>query len=138
MRGLSGRGWGRLASAMAAGLLVVAVAGRAHGADAPAAPAASTDDPVPALMKSPADVDRGRQIFAGTCGAYCHHMTPGPGDAPYLFDFDWLHGGSDREVFHTITTGVPGTRMVAFGGAMADEDVWRIVAYLKSASVCGK
>jgi cytochrome c oxidase cbb3-type subunit 3 len=91
---------------------------------------------VPALIKSPADVERGRAIFTGTCGAYCHHMTPGPGDAPFLFDCDWLHGGSDQEVFHTITHGVPGTRMVAFGGAMPDVDVWRIVAYLKSASLC--
>jgi mono/diheme cytochrome c family protein len=117
-------------------LLVAVTAGRASGPDAAAANAA---DPVPALMKSPADVDRGRALFVGTCGAYCHHMTPGPGDdAPYLFDCDWLHGGSDAAVFHTITTGVPNTRMVAFGGAIPDQDIWRIVAYLKSASTCGK
>jgi mono/diheme cytochrome c family protein len=133
-----------MAAAIAsAGLLIVAVtAGRASGADAPAAatstPAADASDPVPALMNSPADVDRGRALFTGTCGAYCHHMTPGPGDAPFLFDCDWLHGGSDAEIFHTITHGVPNTRMVAFGGAIPDQDVWRIVAYLKTASVCGK
>ena len=115
-------------------LFVAVAAGRANGNDAAAAAA----DPVPALMKSPADVERGRALFVGTCGAYCHHMTPGPGDAPYLFDCDWLHGGSDPEIFHTITTGVPDTRMVAFGGAIPDADVWRIVAYLKSASVCTK
>jgi mono/diheme cytochrome c family protein len=115
-------------------LLVAVTAGRASGNEAPAAAA----DPVPALMKSPADVERGRALFVGTCGAYCHHMTPGPGDAPYLFDCDWLHGGSDAEVFHTITTGVPNTRMVAFGGAIPDADVWRLVAYLKSASTCRK
>ena len=118
----------------AAGLLLVAVtAGRANGAEAPAAA-----DPVPALLKSPADVDRGRALFVGTCGAYCHHMTPGPGDAPYLFDCDWLHGGSDAEIFHTISTGVPNTRMVAFGGAIPDQDIWRLVTYLRSASVCKK
>src|SRR5205814_6258027 len=103
-------------------------------APAPASPAAA--DPVPDLLKNPADVQRGKSLFAGTCGAYCHKMQPGPGDAPYLFDCDWLHGGSDQEIFHTITHGVPGTRMVPFGGAIPDADIWRIIAYLKSVSQC--
>jgi mono/diheme cytochrome c family protein len=120
----------------AASLLLVAVtAGRASGNDTAAAGAA---DPVPALLKSPPDVERGRGLFVGTCAAYCHHMTPGPGDAPYLFDCDWLHGGGDADLFRTITKGVPDTRMVAFGGAIPDADVWRIVAYVKSASTCAK
>jgi mono/diheme cytochrome c family protein len=125
------------ASVAVASLLFVAVtAVRASGNDAAAATAGA--DPVPALLKSPPDVERGRGLFVGTCAAYCHHMTPGPGDAPYLFDCDWLHGGSDAEVFHTISTGVANTRMVAFGGALPDQDIWRLVTYLKSASVCQK
>jgi mono/diheme cytochrome c family protein len=119
----------------AASLLLVAVtAGRANGNAAPAA----TADPVPAMLKTPADLERGRGLFVGTCAAYCHHMTPGPGDAPYLFDCDWLHGGSDAEIFHTISKGVPNTRMVAFGGALPDEDIWRLVTYVRSASTCTK
>ena len=82
------------AFASAALLLVAVTAGRANGNETAAAPAVA--DPVPALLKSPPDVERGRAIFVGTCAAYCHHTTPGPGDAPYLFDCDWLHGGSDR------------------------------------------
>jgi mono/diheme cytochrome c family protein len=104
----------------------------------PAAATAPAADPVPDLMKDPAAVQRGKSLFAGTCGAYCHKMQPGPGDAPYLFDCDWLHGGSDQEIFHTITHGVPGTRMVPFGGAIPDADIWRVIAYLKSASQCRK
>jgi mono/diheme cytochrome c family protein len=119
----------------AASLLLVAVtAGRASDNAAPAA----AGDPVPAMLKTPADLDRGRALFVGTCGAYCHHMSPGPGDAPYLFDCDWLHGGSDAEIFHSISKGVPNTRMVAFGGALPDEDIWRLVTYVRSASVCKK
>ncbi len=87
---------------------------------------------------APSDIARGRSIFVGTCGAYCHKMNGANGDAPNLFDCDWLHGGSDDEVFHTISHGVSGTRMVAFGGALPDEDIHRIVAYLKSASQCKK
>jgi mono/diheme cytochrome c family protein len=123
--------------AMAAMVAACCIAG-VGGARAQPAPAASAVDPVPGLLKSPADVARGRNLFAGTCGAYCHKMTPVQADAPFLFDCDWLFGGSDAQVFHTITHGVPGTRMVAFGGAIPDADIWRIVAYLKSASLCKK
>jgi mono/diheme cytochrome c family protein len=126
---------GAAAMAAAAGLLMIAVtAGRA--ADNPA-PAAATD-PVPAMLASPPDVERGRALFVGTCSAYCHRPTPGPAPAPFLFDCEWLHGGSDAEIFHTIAKGVPNTQMVAFGSALPDQDVWRLVAYLRSASVCKK
>ncbi len=104
----------------------------------PVADTSASNDLVPAMMKVPADVARGKAIFAGTCGAYCHKMTNAQSDAPFLFDCIWLHGGSDEEIFHTITHGVSGTRMVAFGGAIQDDDIWRIIAYLKTASQCKK
>jgi mono/diheme cytochrome c family protein len=112
-------------------------AGKAKGAKAAhASAAASPADPVPALLKTPAALARGKSIFVGTCGAYCHKMTTMQSDAPNLFDCAWLHGGSDLEIFHTITHGVAGTRMVAFGGAIPDADIWSVVAYIKSASQC--
>ena len=104
----------------------------------PVAADAVSADPVPAMMKVPADVARGKAIFAGTCGAYCHKMSDTQSDAPFLFDCDWLHGGSDEEIFHSITHGVAGTRMVAFGKAIPDDDIWKIIAYLKTASQCRK
>lgn len=130
---------GRAGAASVVAGLVLALSGPAFAA----APAPA--HPVAAPPATPADIARGRALFAGTCGAYCH-KTPsaaaaaaaGKADAPYLFDCDWLFGGSDQEIFHTITHGVAGTRMVAFGGAIPDQDVWRIVAYLKSATQCKK
>lgn len=104
----------------------------------PVADTTDAQDPVPGMMKVPADVARGKAIFAGTCGAYCHKMTDTQSDAPFLFDCDWLHGGSDEEIFHTITHGVAGTRMVAFGEAIPKDDIWKIIAYLKTASQCQK
>jgi mono/diheme cytochrome c family protein len=121
------------ATMMMCGALALLALGEA-GAGAADAPA--VDDPVPGLLASPPDVARGKALFTGTCGAYCHKPTPGPGDAPFLFDCDWIHGGSDQDIFHTISHGVPGTRMVPFGGAIQDADIWRIVAYLRSASQC--
>jgi mono/diheme cytochrome c family protein len=127
--------WGA-AFALAAMVFASAGATGAFAQPKPAFPTAA--DPVPDLLKSPADVQRGKSLFAGTCGAYCHRMTDTHADAPFLFDCTWLFGGSDQQIFHTITHGVPGSRMVAFGGAIPDQDIWRIVAYLKSASQCKK
>ena len=93
-------------------------------------------DPVPKLQTDPAAIERGKEIFAGTCGAYCHKMTDAQSDAPNLFDCTWLHGGSDQEIFNTISHGVPKTRMVPFADALPDEDIWKIVAYLKAQSKC--
>ena len=100
----------------------------------PAAPAA------PKAAATPEDQARGKALFTGACGAYCHQANPaagpGQGDAPFLFGCEFKHGGSDEEIFQTISHGVPGTRMVAFAGAIPDDDIRRIVAYLKSASTC--
>lgn len=95
-------------------------------------------DPVAKLRQDPAAIERGKAIFVGTCGAYCHKMTDAQSDAPNLFDCTWLHGGSDQEIFNTISHGVPTTRMVPFSGALPDDDIWKIVAYLKSESKCAK
>jgi cytochrome c2 len=106
------------------------------------APSIMAPDPagsgVAAALASPADVNRGRLIFMGTCGAYCHKMAPANTDAAYLFGCAWRHGGSDADLFHTMTTGVAGTRMVSFKGAIADEDLYRIIAYLRAANKCDK
>ena len=80
----------------------------------------------------------GDKIFVGTCGAYCHSTHDVERDAPSLFDCEWKHGGSDQEIFNSIANGVPGTRMPGWGKALpqGDDDVWRVVAYLRSASTC--
>ena len=82
---------------------------------------------------------RGRLIFVGTCGAYCHAVHGGTrGDVPDLFDCQWQHGGLDADIFRTITTGVPGTRMVGFKDVFPekDTDTWKLVAFLRANSNC--
>lgn len=95
-----------------------------------------SESPADKYMKDPAAVKRGEMIYVGTCGAYCHGK--GGGDAPNLFDCQWLLGGSDEQIFHTISYGVKGTRMIGFKGKLpnGDKDIWKIVAYLKSKRHC--
>jgi mono/diheme cytochrome c family protein len=97
--------------------------------------------PVAGYLNDPAAVKRGKRVFAGTCGAYCHKLIPGSvDDIPYLFDCRWKHGASDQEIFQTIRDGVPDTQMVGFGGALpdGDDDIWKIIAYLRSTAKCGE
>jgi mono/diheme cytochrome c family protein len=132
------------AAALAAAGAAVAVSRAEPPATPPAAAAPAASETPPRPPASPDDVARGKALFTGTCAAYCHRTAQAEGapaaasggDAPNLFGCDWRHGGSDDQIFKTISAGVPGTRMVPFGGAIPDEDIWRIVAYLKSASPC--
>lgn len=97
------------------------------GASEPASPA-------DAFRNNPVELQRGRLLFTGTCAGYCHGTSPGPRDAPYLFDCTSLHGGGDEDIFRVIADGVPATRMISFGGKLpeGDDDIWRLVAYITS------
>jgi len=92
--------------------------------------------PADAFRANPDDLTRGKGLFIGTCAGYCHTTSPGGRDAPYLFDDQWIHGGSDKEIFDVIAKGVPGTTMIGFEGKLpeGDDDIWRIVAYIRTAS----
>ena len=93
--------------------------------------------PAAAYAEDSAALKRGRGIFLGMCAGYCHSVRGGgAGDVPDLLDCDWRHGGRDQEIFASIYTGVPGTRMIGYGGKLEDEDLWKVVAYLRAASRC--
>jgi mono/diheme cytochrome c family protein len=96
------------------------------------------ESPAAAYARDPAAVTRGHQIFVGTCGAYCHSTHDVERDAPSLFDCTWKHGGSDEAIFKSISEGIPNTRMPPWKGALpeGDDDIWRVIAYLRSASTC--
>ncbi len=97
-----------------------------------------SESPAARFAKDPAAVERGRLIFLGSCGGYCHDLHGAEREAPSLFDCTWKHGGSDTEVFHTISEGVSGTRMPAWKGAFpgGEEDIWKVIAYLRASSTC--
>ena len=114
-------------------LLLVAVG---LGACLSFSPKGSTS-PAAAYAGDPVALKRGRGIFLGTCAGYCHGVRgSGAGDVPNLFDCNWRHGGSDEEIFASIYNGYPGTRMIGFGCKLEDEDLWKVVAYLRATARC--
>ena len=93
-------------------------------------------DPVTGYLTDAQALARGEAVFVGTCSGYCHVEGAAAGDVPDLFDCEWTNGGSNRQIFATVANGVPGTRMVGWGGSLpaGDEDIWKVVAFLRSRS----
>ncbi len=126
------------AGARAASAAGASRTGEAGGTPAVVA-AAAGNTPVARYLEDPTAMRRGKLLFIGSCGAYCHSTKNVERDAPSLFDCAWRYGGSDQEIHDSIANGVPNTRMPGWKGVLpeGDDDIWKLVAYLRSASTCG-
>lgn len=87
---------------------------------------------------NPQAVAEGKKTFEGVCAGYCHvtENSTRPGQCPSLFDCEWKSGSSDADIFRILSDGVPKTQMIGFKGRLPDEMLWKIIAYLRSASKC--
>jgi len=74
---------------------------------------------------------QGRQLFNRMNCAGCHGDHGGGGMGPSLRDVDWLYGSSDARIFSSIAEG-RAHGMPSWGVKMNDDDIWKIVAYVKS------
>lgn len=74
---------------------------------------------------------QGRQLFNRMNCAGCHGDHGGGGMGPSLRDIDWLYGDSDAQVFSSIAEGRR-DGMPSWGMKLNDDDIWKIVAYIKS------
>ena len=82
------------------------------------------------LAEKPEAIKEGNSLFRSNCSP-CHGLNAkGGGRGPDLSAGRWVHGGTDEAIYHTITTGVPGTDMPA--NDLPDSETWAIIAYLRS------
>jgi putative heme-binding domain-containing protein len=82
------------------------------------------------LAGNPKAIEEGASQFRADC-ALCHGLHANGGSrGPDLTRGVWNHGGSDAEIFRTITEGVPGTLMPA--NILSDAETWEIIAYLRT------
>ena len=70
-------------------------------------------------------------LFATTC-APCHGTDLAGGRAPSLFAERLLASNDDNTLAAKIRDGVPNTAMVPFKGTLDDQQIWQIVAYLRT------
>ena len=76
-----------------------------------------------------AAIEEGRKLFDRNC-AECHGDGTG-GSGPDLTDNEWYCGGSDYQIFATVMHGRPGG-MPSWGGELKDDEIWKIVAFIRS------
>lgn len=116
----------------------------------PGAPAtASTPDPLrltslqpgePKAKANPANpyeenayaTNQGKRLFKQYNCNGCH--ASGGGDAgPPLMDDKWIYGHEPANIYASIVQGRP-NGMPSFGGHVPEEQVWQLVAYIRSMS----
>ncbi|HTM30605.1 MAG TPA: c-type cytochrome [Vicinamibacterales bacterium] len=121
---------GRVRLAVAIGLLaLVPLAGVAVQAQEREQP---RDNP---LQGNATAIKQGQNIYRGRCGV-CHGIDAKGYRGSDLTTGDWVHGGTDPQIFKTIRTGVPGTEMPG-NPNMSEEEIWMVISYLRTLSAPG-
>jgi cytochrome c(L) len=77
----------------------------------------------------PEAIKEGDKIFDARCSE-CHMDGTG-GAGPDLTDDTWIYGGSDAEVFETISGGRKGG-MPSWKGVLSSDDIWKVMAFIRS------
>lgn len=109
-------------------------------------PRESTNQPAVALgggvkeavaNRSPYDdnafaVAQGKRLYTWYNCNGCH-AAGGGGMGPPLMDNEWRYGSDPASIFNTIMKGRP-EGMPSFGGHIPEDQVWQLVAYVRSMS----
>ncbi|MFC5407819.1 cbb3-type cytochrome c oxidase N-terminal domain-containing protein [Larkinella bovis] len=88
------------------------------------------ENSVTVLNDGPA-IDAGKTLFSQFCAA-CHGQNAEGVIGPNLTDEYWLHGGSIKAIFHTITEGVPDKGMVAWKNQLNPLQIQQVSSYILS------
>ncbi|MGH9384547.1 MAG: c-type cytochrome [Vicinamibacterales bacterium] len=81
-------------------------------------------------------INGGKNIYRGRCGV-CHGIDAKGYRGSDLTTGDWVHGGSDVQIFKTIQSGVVGTEMPG-NANMSEDEIWMVIAYLRTLSAPGR
>jgi cytochrome c oxidase cbb3-type subunit III len=74
-------------------------------------------------------VEDGGKIYVKNCVA-CHGDKGQGGVGPNLTDEFWLHGGSTKDVFHTLMEGVPEKGMISWKKTLNPIQIQHLVSFL--------
>ncbi|MDB5959011.1 MAG: cytochrome [Massilia sp.] len=77
-------------------------------------------------------MSQGKSLFRKFNCSGCHSQGGG-GMGPALMDDKWIYGSEPANIYATIIEGRP-NGMPAFGGHLTNEQVWQLVAYVRSMS----
>jgi cytochrome c oxidase cbb3-type subunit 3 len=74
-------------------------------------------------------IAEGADLFDEYCSE-CHGDGTG-GTGPDLTDSEWLYGGTDSDIYQSITNGRPGG-MPAMQYDMGKEEIWKAITFVRS------
>lgn len=75
-------------------------------------------------------VNEGKRLYRWYNCSGCH-ASGGGAIGPPLMDSQWVYGSDPQSIFNTIVQGRP-NGMPSFGGHIPDDQVWKIVAYVRA------
>lgn len=87
--------------------------------------------PTDPYINNPVALEEGRKLFVWYNCYGCHGGHGGGGMGPSLRDQSWIYGSTDAQIFNSIAQG-RGKGMPAWGTKIPEDQIWKIVAYIKS------
>ena len=83
------------------------------------------------LAGDPKAAEEGRVAFRLSC-SLCHGVKGEGGRGPDLTIGDYSVGNTDADLYQVISNGAAGTEMPGFSSRYENDDIWRLVSYLRS------
>jgi mono/diheme cytochrome c family protein len=80
----------------------------------------------------PEAIQEGRGLWLQYGCSGCHGVMGGGGMAMPVSDDTWKFGSDDETMYKLIKGQIEGQTMPKIFGAMPDEDLWKILAYVRS------
>ncbi|MBP90366.1 MAG: hypothetical protein CMJ64_27280 [Planctomycetaceae bacterium] len=91
---------------------------------------AADDPPQEPSPEQVAALAEGKAMYRGLCSG-CHGGSGRGGKGPNLTDDRWLHGDKDEDITRVIQKGVPKTTMKKLGESLKEEQIAKIIAYVR-------
>lgn len=74
-------------------------------------------------------ITKGKETYLKLCVA-CHRPDGGGQVGPNLTDEFWLHGGGIKNIFKTITYGVPNKGMISWQSQLSPKQIQQVASYI--------
>jgi cytochrome c oxidase cbb3-type subunit 3 len=96
-----------------------------------AAAGAFDDAALWAMSRTPSVIAAGEATYKATCLA-CHGDQLQGGIGFNLADATWVHGGEPMDIMKTVSEGITGTGMAAWGASLGPKKTAEVVAFILS------
>lgn len=80
-------------------------------------------------LNTPEALGEGKDIFTKNCAA-CHGNDGGGTVGPNLTDEFWIHGGGVKNIFRTVTEGVPAKGMISWKAQLSPKQIQSVSSYI--------